>query len=289
MNPCLSVLASASLLALVSIGPARAQGFDFSGGGSREPIAVEADNGIEWQQNTNQFIARGNAVATRGRMKVHADILTAYYREKDGKSEIYRLDADGNTIITSPTEKVVGKSATYDIDKAVLVVRGGGKPVVMTTQTDQVIANETLEYWEQRRQAVARGGAKAIREQKQIQADTLTGEFKQNDKGALVLSTSQAFGNVLLTTPSEVITGDRGLYNLETGIATLTGSVKITRSDNQLNGGYAQVNLNTGISQLFASAPGQGKQAGGRQRVQGLFTPERKSAPEAPPSAESGR
>ena len=65
---------------------------------------------------------------------------------------------------TSPTEKVVGSSATYDIDKAVLVVRGGGKPVIITTPTDQVIANDTLEYWETRRQAVARGGAKAIRE-----------------------------------------------------------------------------------------------------------------------------
>jgi lipopolysaccharide export system protein LptA len=213
---------------------------------------------------------------------VKADTLIAYYREKDGKSEIFRLDANGNTVISSPTEKVVGASATYDMDKAVLVVRGGGKPVVLTTQTDQVIANDTLEYWEHRRQAVARGGARAVRDKKQIQADTLTGEFKEGDKGALVLATSQAFGNVLLTTPTEVVTGERGHYNLETGIATLTGSVKITRSDNQLNGGYAQVNLNTGISQLFAQPPGQAAQPGQRQRVQGLFVPERKDQKNEP-------
>ena len=56
---------------------------------------------------------------------------------------------------------------------------------------------------------------------------------------------------------------------------TVTGSVKITRKDNQVDGGYAVVNLNTGISRIFPAAAGL---AAGRanQRVKGLFVPQKK-------------
>ena len=37
--------------------------------------------GIEWQQDAQVYIARGNAVATRGTTEVHADTLIAHYRE----------------------------------------------------------------------------------------------------------------------------------------------------------------------------------------------------------------
>ena len=57
---------------------------------------------------------------------------------------------------------------------------------------------------------------------------------------------------------------NRGVYDVETGIAKLTGSVKITSGTNQLNGEYAEVNLNTGVSRLFGR--------GGS--VRGIFTPE---------------
>jgi len=68
------------------------------------------------------------------------------------------------------------------------------------------------------------------------------------------------------------VSGDRGDYNMETGIATVSGSVKITREGNELNGGYAHVDLNTGISKLFGGAPG----AAGDQRARGTFVPEKK-------------
>ncbi|HZB92849.1 MAG TPA: hypothetical protein VE397_15490, partial [Stellaceae bacterium] len=45
-----------------------------------KPIEIEADDGIEWQQNNRVYIARGNAKATRGQTTVFADTLTAFYR-----------------------------------------------------------------------------------------------------------------------------------------------------------------------------------------------------------------
>ena len=72
-----------------------------------------------------------------------------------------------------------------------------------------------------------------------------------------------AFGDVHISTPTEIARGDEGVYILDDGIATLCGNVRITRGDSQLNGECAEVNLNTGISRLL----------GGTGRVRGLITP----------------
>jgi lipopolysaccharide export system protein LptA len=285
-------LAALALLALAQ--PAGAQGFDMSRGGDTQ-IQVYADNGIEWHSDALRVIARGNAKAIRGGMTIDSDMLTAYYRKGPSGDEIWRLDADGAVKIYSANETATGVKGTYDLDKAIFVLRG--QPARLVTATETFQASETLEYWETQRMAVLRGNALATQEDKKLQADTITAHFK--DKGAapgsakpaaakpaaakgspagggsLELQRADAYGNVVLTTAQEVITGDRGDYNVETGIATVSGSVKITREGNELNGGYAQVNLNTGISKLFGTTPGGAEGAG---RVQGVFTPEKKGS-----------
>src|ERR1044071_2747738 len=72
-----------------------------------QPLNIQADSGIEWQQDQKLYIARGNAVATRGASEVRADTLIAYYRETKGakpnsetntggNTEIYRVVAEGH-------------------------------------------------------------------------------------------------------------------------------------------------------------------------------------------------
>lgn len=260
------------LLAAVLLAPVQAwaQGFNL-GRGNNEEIQVYADDGIEWISDATRVIARGNAKATRGTMTVTADSLTAYYRDGAGGNEIWRLDADGNVTITTPTETGTGTKATYDLEKAIFVLRG--HPAKIVTPTDQVTAKDTLEYWEKERMAVARGDAVAIQKDKKIQSDVLTAHFKEGAKGSLELERADGYGHVVLTTPKEVVTGDRSDYNLQTGIATVAGSVKIIRDGNELNGGYAHVNLNTGISKLFGQAPG----GQGDTRVRGTFTPDKQN------------
>lgn len=272
------------LSTLLAAGTASAQGFNLSQNNDSE-IQVYADDGIEWISEANRVIAHGNAKAVRGTITVTADTLTAYYRDGADGNEIWRIDADGNVIIATPTETATGTKGTYDLDKAIFVLRG--QPAKLVTPTDQITAQETLEYWEKERMAVARGDALAVTQGRSIKADVLTAHFK--DKGGnqpaagkkkgtaaaggdLELQRADAYGHVLLTTAKDRVTGDRGDYNLETGIATVSGSVKLTRDGNELNGGYAHVNLNTGISKLFGAAPGA---KGGDARAHGTFTPEK--------------
>lgn len=212
-----------------------------------------------------------------------------------GGSQIWRLDADGHVTLSSPTDIATGDKAIYDLDKGVMVLKG--KPARLVTPSESYSADDQLEYWEQEHMAVLRGNAVATGKDKKIQADVLTAHFKDrktqaahpkpvpngNGKkassgtgGGMELSHADAYGHVIVTTTDDVVTGDRGDYNAETGIVTITGKVQITRGTNVLNGGYAHVDMNTGISTLFGNPAGD---PNGKARAEGTFVPTPKNGP----------
>lgn len=170
----------AALFAVLALGSlyARAQGLNLGGDSNdNRPIDITADSGLEWQQQAQVYIARGNAVATRGTSEVHADTLTAHYRPSksktaEGGNEVYRLDADGHVVLKGPTQTVVGDQAVYDLDQQIAVITG--KALKLTTPTDVVTARDSFEWYDATQIAVARGGAVATRADKHIRADVLT-------------------------------------------------------------------------------------------------------------------
>ena len=257
-------------LALVAAMPGggSAQSLNIGGANSQSPMEIFADEGIEWEQERKVFTARGNARAVRGEVEVTADLLRAYYREKPGGgSDIWRLDAEGKVKVASPGETAFGDAAIYDVDNAILVLTG--RKVRFVTAEDEITADRQLEYWGTKQMAVARGNAYAVRGAKKLRADVLSAHFRKNKLGKTKIYRVDAFDNVYIVAEQDTITADRGVYDVESGIATLTGSVKLSRDGNQLNGCSAEVNLNTGISKLKSCAS-----AGtGRSRVQGLFRP----------------
>jgi len=71
-------------------------------------------------------------------------------------------------------------------------------------------------------------------------------------KGENKIYRIDAFDSVKIVTDKDTATSDRGVYNIESGIATLTGSVKLVRGKNVLKGCSAEINLNSGISKLYS-------------------------------------
>ena len=232
---------------------ARAQALNMSGGPKDTPIEITADNGIEWQQDNKVFLAKGNAKAVRGNITVYADQLTAFYTEQaDGKTDIYRMDADGHVRIKSTNQTARGDKAVYDVVREILVLTGH-KPNLVAPGTT-ITASRQLEYWQAKQMAVARGDAVATKDNREVKADVLAAYF-HDIKGETKVYRVDAFDRVAVLTDRDRAFGDRGVYNVESGIATLTGSVRIERGKNQLFGCRARVNLNSGISRLF-SCPG---------------------------------
>ncbi len=222
---------------------------------SDEPLEINAEDGIEWNRNDKTYIARGNARAASGDVEVLAEVLTAYYRETEGgDSEIFLLEATGNVRINSPEGTVYGDKGQYKLDEQVFVMTGDD--LRLEGEKDRITARDSLEYWEGKQQAIARGDANAYHEDKQIRADVLVANFVENAQSEMEVQRIDAAGNVEIRTQREFVTGDKGVYYVDQELATLTGDVKITQEENQLNGQYAEVNLATGVSTLKGAEPG---------------------------------
>ncbi len=254
--------------AIASTADAQSLGFGRGGG---DPIHIEANDGIEWQRVNQLYVARGDARASQGGVTVAADELVAHYRSTDtGTDEIYRIDANGNVHILSDTEEATSDNAVYDVIKGVLVMTG--QQVRLVTQQDTIIARDSLEYYEDRQLAVARGDALAIREDRRVRADILMAHFAEDSgkERSSQMERIEAIGNVHLSTATDIVTADRGDYRLDAGLATVTGDVRITRGETQLNGDRAEVDLNTGQSRLLTDKAGTRNP---NQRVRGIFLP----------------
>jgi lipopolysaccharide export system protein LptA len=274
---------ASGLLSLLAIAGAGAQGLMTQGG--NQPVTINADDGIEWLREEKKYIARGNATATRSNATIKADLLTAFYRDKTGASgqEIFRVDADGNVRITADDQQALGDKAVYYVDKAVFVLVG--KKLRLLSKQGTLTARDSLEYWENRKLAVARGDATVVQQDQRIRADVLTAHVAEEGaaaekptgasaKGkkaknkpdtpeakALPQDSGQirqvdAFGNVHISLQNAIVRGDTGVYVPANGIATICGNVRITSGNNQLNGKCAEVNLKTGIYRLTGRAKG---------------------------------
>ena len=147
----------------VVAGVASAQMAELNQGG---PIEVTARDGIEWRQNDQLVVARGAARAVRGGVTIDADLLLARYRPRggapaearsanegsSGASEIWRLEAEGNVVITTATDRAEGERAIHDLDQAVMVLTG--RNLRLTSADNVLTARDSVEYWPQRRMAV---------------------------------------------------------------------------------------------------------------------------------------
>ena len=280
------ILAFATSMLMSS--PIVAQTLSFRSDNPDQPIEVLADQGIEWQQEQKRFIARGSARAVQGDVEVLADQLVAHYRDGDnGTTDVFQVEAFGNVIIQSDGETATGEAAIYDFDTAVLVIEGN--TVQLKTPDAIVTAYDQIQYWEKYNIAVAEGDAMVVKDNQKLTADTLTARFKDvsgSENGPArrtsELSHIEGHGNVRMESRGDIILGERGRYDLESGIATLEGNVRLTSDRNQLQGGFAVVDTNKGISTLYASqmeagVPGPSK----APRVRGLIVPRPKRVTES--------
>ncbi len=96
---------------------------------------VTATERMEYYANERMAKAIGNATVTRPQDTLKANVITAYFKDDsaktpataaettssaaspmDGSGNLDRLEADGNVIITTPTEKLYGSKAIYRAD-----------------------------------------------------------------------------------------------------------------------------------------------------------------------------
>lgn len=259
-----AILAGVAVLALAApVGPPAIAQTDAPLAGGDGPVEVEATYSLEWHQDRQAYVARGNAVVRQGEASLSGDVITAYYRDTDnGDTEIFQLTAEGNVVVEDATSRATGDQAVYDADRGIYVLTG--EDLRYESAGDVVTARDSLEYWVADDLAVARGDAVAQQEGQRVEADVLTATFAEGADGTREISVVNAVGNVLITDGLNVASGDEGVYDLQTSVATLEGNVYLSDGDNTIRGAYAEMNLDTGMRRVLAGDDG---------RVQGLLLP----------------
>lgn len=212
-----------------------------------------------------------------------------------GNLELYRIEALGHVHIYTKTDQAWGDKALYDMDQGVMVMTG--KHMKITTPNDVMTARDVMEYHSREHMSVGRGDATVTtNDGRRVRGDVLVA-FSQpddassekagkqaapppgQDNGPLgssaKLDRAYAWGHVLLRSPNETATGDRGVYMFKTQIARLIGHVHVTSGQNQNNGHSAIVNMKTGVA-IMNPAPGR--------RIEGLVIPN-EAGSSAPPGA----
>ncbi len=217
--------------------------------GSKAPITIEADRGVEWQRKEQIYVARGNAIARQKQTSIRADELIAHYRKTEGKkTQIWKVVATGNVNIETAKETATGETAVYTVDTGVFVLRGGDLALKNKLQT--ITATDRIEYRSLDRRAYVIGNAKVVDGEKALRADRFIAYLEDAGNDRVKVRRVEARGNVVITTEDEIIRALNGDYDTRTRVAVLTGDVKLTRGNNQLNGAKAIVNLQTGVSRM---------------------------------------
>ncbi|GAB0118381.1 LptA/OstA family protein [Acidisoma sp. 7E03] len=269
----------------------------------------------------NAKAVRGDVTVTANQLIAHyrkkagaADATTTNTQDKsggadqsgglDGNNQIYLLDALGNVHIFTPTDQAWGDHGAYDMDQGVLVLTGHA--LKLTTPRYVVTARDSLEYWSNQHMAVARGNAVLVTDTgRRIAADVLVAYTDADNKTQPATATQvsqktgpsndpdtdasgklkrvDAIGHVVIMTATEIVQGDRAVYDPGLSIARIAGHVRITRGQNVLAGDEALVNMKTGIARLLSQGDAQ---------VKGLIIPNQAdpgAAPAAKPAAPAAK
>ena len=117
------------------------------------PIEISSDT-LDVIQEEKKAIFSGNVIATQGTTNMRAGKMTVFYRESGGAEAptnatapaqgIYRIDADGSVVFTTPTETVIGDKAIYNVDADTIDVVGNNS--VTLTRGQNILKGSNLNY-----------------------------------------------------------------------------------------------------------------------------------------------
>ncbi|HET9335872.1 MAG TPA: LptA/OstA family protein [Sphingomicrobium sp.] len=94
-------------------------------------------------------------------------------------------------------------------------------------------------------------------------------------QGGIDINRIDASGGVTVTSPSETARGDFAVYDLEDGLITMVGDVRLERGGSFLSGGRLVIDLDTGRAVMDGGLRGVSQPGGGR--VTGRFTVPRRN------------
>ncbi|OFW82841.1 MAG: hypothetical protein A2018_00355 [Alphaproteobacteria bacterium GWF2_58_20] len=241
------------------------------------PVELSAKDSIAWRKSDKTYVASGDAEATKGDTHLHANSLTAEYRETEtGGTEVYQVTARESARFSSRGLTGSAGQILYRADKNLVIMTEA--PLVLDSNTAHITASRKITLHESPRRVDLDGQARIQRKTDDtiMTANQMTALFSPGENGQDELSEIHAVGNVTLVSGKLASLSDEATYNMATDEVVLVGHVKITREDSQLGGDRAIINLTTGDSRILAAENGEDR------RVRALFLPTDNDGENAP-------
>lgn len=139
---------------------------------------------------------------------------------------------------------------------------------VVVKQGDSVMRSRELKVHYEGSMRGSQKGAGGEKDQKAAadSAKSRAGQTVTNDP-AQSIRMIEATGGVIVTNKDQKATGDKGVFDMRTNLATISGNVVISQGPNVMRAEKLVVDMKTGFSRMEAGTKD------GKQRVQGLFVP----------------
>ncbi len=241
-------LAGMALLALLSV-PAGLSAQE------SQPLTIEADDSLEWNQTDGIYTATGNAIAIQGERKIAGNKLVATYDPDSEGRDIDEITATGavtfvDTDIEAQGSKLIYtmKSDDYQVDGPDARVAGPRGTITADTRIILDTRADKTQEMKARGDALYRDADGRV-----FAGDSLDAIF--DETGSLV--TIDAKGDVrVVTEGGREATSDAAIYNAVTEQAVLTGNVVVIDGESRMKGGRAEVDFKTGNSRMLSSGSG---------------------------------
>lgn len=222
---------------------------------SGEPMTVEADDLLEWNQTDGIYTATGNAVASQGTRTIRGNVLVATYDPDSENQDIERVTATGNVTFEDEETNASGSKLVYEIAARDYQVDGPKARVSGARGTITADSTIILETADDETQTMTARGDAVYRDSsgRVFAGDRLVALFDKEGS----LETIDAEGDVTVTTEAgREASGDAATYNALTEQATLTGNVVIVDGGSKMKGGRAEVDFKSGNSRMLSAGKG---------------------------------
>lgn len=171
MNKTGWIAALVGAVALLAAAPVYAQ-VKAAGKSSDQPIEISSDQ-LDVQQDAHKAIFSGNVIAVQGTTQMRSAEMVVFYRDSGTKAAtpvttpndakpaptqgIYRIEAQGKVVFTTPTETALGDKGIYNVDTDTIDLLGDN---VTLTRGQNVLKGTHMVHNMTTGRSILTGGAK---------------------------------------------------------------------------------------------------------------------------------
>lgn len=162
------------------------------------------------------------------------------------------LESDAVVVVSGPDGHLTAQKGFFILDKGSEITFKGKTDTLITSQPEKIkiTSDNGMVINQVNKTMTAQKNVTVKQVTYTITADKMILYYKDKIKGQSRIEKIEALGNVVADNKQQKISGQKGVYNPQTGIIEMTEQVVLSQGQNKAYGAKARLNLRTGLSSL---------------------------------------